>query len=77
MSALPPDKLREFAAVMESEGLSMPPNLLAEEPGKFWNMFGHFARELYDRDILTDAELAQVKERFIAFTINRARMRTN
>jgi hypothetical protein len=72
-----PARYRELADHMESEGNSALRDMLTEDPKLFWDYFARFADPGRQWEQLSDAELADINQRFVAFMRERARLRTN
>jgi hypothetical protein len=70
-----PARCLEFAAVMESEGPELLRSMLEKNPNQFWNMFGRFADPSCRWQQVSDAELAEINQRFVRFLRERARLR--
>ena len=72
-----PDKYREFAALMESEGPGAPRDMSTEHPARFWDFFGRFADPGRQWAELSDDELMEINERFGTFLREQVRLRSH
>ena len=72
-----PGRYLELATLMEQEGPSLLRERLEDDPQTFWDMFGRFANLGRQWADLSDDELAQINERFVAFIRKRARLSSN